>query len=381
MNDKKRITIIGTGLIGGSLGLALKASGLQGLEIVGYDRDRDVATKAEKAGALDRAENTLSHAVRGAGLVIIAVPVLSVREVMQQIAPDLEEGAVVTDTASTKAHVMQWAAEVLPAHVSFVGGHPMAGKETPGIEQAEGTLFHERAYCICPSVKASESAVKSVMGLASTVGADPMFIDAAEHDTYAAAVSHLPLMISTALFSMLRSSAAWPDLGMMASSAFRDVTRLAAGDPAMSHGIWTTNREAVIHWLERMAAELQRYRDMLTDAQDETLLETFARAQIEREIFIGQPPRRERPDTGVKVDSGQAMLSMLVGGRIAEQIKRARELPELMKQGDKNAPKGDKRRLSFGDRVAEGIKRDLDKLEQKRSGQERPEDESGGEKT
>lgn len=379
---KKRIAIIGTGLIGGSLGLALKASGLEGLEIVGYDHDRSVATKAEKAGALDRAEHSLGKAVAGAGMVIIAVPVLSVREVMQQIAPDLEEGAVVTDTASTKAHVMQWAADVLPAHVSFVGGHPMAGKETQGIEYAEAALFHERAYCICPSVDASESAVKSVLGLANTVGAEPLFIDAAEHDTYAAAISHLPLMISTALFSMLRSSPAWPDMGMMASSGFKDVTRLASGDPGMSHGIWTTNREAVIHWLERMAAELQRYRDMLTDAQDETLLDTFAKAQIERDIFLSSPPRRERPDTSVKVDSGQAMLSMLVGGRFAEQIKRARQLPDLMKERAKDAPKGDKRRLSFGDRVAEGIREDLEKLEQKRAGkQDQPEEESGGEKT
>jgi prephenate dehydrogenase len=379
---KKRIAIIGTGLIGGSLGLALKASALQGLEIVGYDHDRSVATKAEKARALDRAEHSFGKAVAGAGMVIIAVPVLSVRDVMQQIATDLEAGAVVTDTASTKAHVMQWAEESLPKSVSFVGGHPMAGKETAGIEEADGTLFRGRAYCVCPSVDASESAVKSVLGLANTVGAEPLFIDAAEHDIYAAAISHLPLMISTALFSMLRSSPAWPDMGMMASSGFKDVTRLASGNPAMSHGIWTTNREAVIHWLERMAAELQRYRDMLTDAQDETLLDTFAKAQIERDIFLSSPPQRERPDTSVKVDSGQAMLSMLVGGRFAEQIKRARQLPELMKGAAKDAPKGDKRRLSFGDRVAEGIREDLEKLEQKRAGkQDQPEEESRGKKT
>src|SRR5688572_28980262 len=104
-DGKKRIAIIGTGLIGGSLGLALKAARLPGLEIVGHDRDRTTTGKAEKAGALDRVEQNLSRAVTGAGLVIIAVPVLSVREVMQAIAPDVEEGAVVTDTTSTKAHV------------------------------------------------------------------------------------------------------------------------------------------------------------------------------------------------------------------------------------------------------------------------------------
>ena len=147
-NGKKRITIIGTGLIGGSLGMALKAARLPGLEIVGHDSDRGSATRAEKSGAIDHAEHNLPRAVSGAGMVIIAVPVLTVREVMQQVAPHLVKGTVVTDTTSTKAHVMRWAREALPEHVYFVGGHPMAGKETAGIANAEASLFRGKAYCI-----------------------------------------------------------------------------------------------------------------------------------------------------------------------------------------------------------------------------------------
>src|SRR3990172_7615468 len=133
---KKRITIIGTGLIGGSIGLALKAAKLEGVEIVGHDRERDSAAKAAKMGAVDRAEHNLPRSVEGAGMVIIATPVLAVRETMELIGQDLGEGAIVTDTASTKAHVMRWAAELLPAGVSFIGGHPIAGKENQGIENA-----------------------------------------------------------------------------------------------------------------------------------------------------------------------------------------------------------------------------------------------------
>src|SRR5947208_8675535 len=120
-NGNKRITIIGTGLIGGSLGMALKGARLPGLEVIGHDRDRANATQAEKSGAIDRTEHNLPRAVSGAGMVIIAVPVLSVREVMQQMAPDLAEGTVVTDTTSTKAHAMRWAKEALPEYVNFVG--------------------------------------------------------------------------------------------------------------------------------------------------------------------------------------------------------------------------------------------------------------------
>ena len=368
-DSKKRITIIGTGLIGGSLGMAIRAAKLPGLEVVEHDANRGAANQAEKAGAIDRAEHNLPRAVSGASMVIIAVPVLSVREVMQQIAPDLAEGAVITDTTSTKAHVMGWAKDMLPEHVSFVGGHPMAGKELGGIENAEAGLFRDKAYCICPTVDATESAVRSVMGLARLAGAEPMFVDPEEHDIYAAAVSHLPLMVSTAMFSMLRNSPAWPDMGMMASSGFTDATRLASGDPAMSHGIWTTNRDAVIHWLDRMADQLREFRKMLEDAQDEALLDTFARAQIERDVFLREPPRRQAEATGPQVDSGEALLGMLVGGMMAKNIKRAKEIPDLMKETPQQpgVKEEAKHRLTFGQRIAEGVKRDLAKLEQERA--------------
>jgi prephenate dehydrogenase len=372
LDGKKRITIIGTGLIGGSIGLALKGNQLPGLEIVGHDLDRSVATKAEKIGAVDRAEHNIARAVAGAGMVIIAVPILTVREVMQQIAAHVEEGAVVTDTTSTKAHVMAWAKESLSEHVNFVGGHPMAGKENAGIDNAEAGLFQGKAYCVCPAVDASEASVRSVLGLARLVGSEPMFIDADEHDIYAGAVSHLPLMLSTALFSMLRSSPAWTDIGMMASSGFRDVTRLASGDPAMSHGIWVTNREAVIHWLERMTDELRRFRDMLNDAQDETLLETFYRAQADREVFLLEPPARRAEAAGAQADNSQTFLSMLVGGMLAKNIQRAKELPDLAKAAGSQSAGNEEstQRRSFSERVAEGVRRDLKKLEKQRQEQQ-----------
>jgi prephenate dehydrogenase len=371
--NNKRILIIGIGLIGGSLGMAVRAAKLPGLEVVGYDTDREALRQAEKAGAIDRIEHDLARAVMGASMVVIAVPVLSVREVMQAIASDLAEGAVVTDTTSTKAHVMRWAKEMLPEHVSFVGGHPMGGKEIGGIQNAEAGLFQGKAYCICPAVDATDSAVKSVLGLARLAGAEPMFVDPEEHDIYAAAVSHLPLMVSTAMFSMLRSSPAWTDMGMMASSGFTDATRLASGDPAMSHGIWATNRDAVIHWLDRMADQLREFRKMLEDAQDEALLETFAKTQIERETFLREPPRRVAEAAAPKVDTGEALMSMLVGGMMAKNLKRAKEIPDIAKATPRQPSELEEGKglPTFGQRVAEGVRKDLEKLEQKRAGQER----------
>lgn len=360
--DRNRITIIGLGLIGGSLGLALKAHGLDGIEIVGHDRDRGATNKAERLGAVDRAEHNLPRAVEGASLVVLATPISAVDEVMGQIAGDLSEGAVVTDTASTKAQVMRWAAERLPAGVHFVGGHPMAGKETPGIDNAEAELFRGRAYCLCPSVRADEAAVRAVVGLVGLVGAEPLFVDPEEHDQYAAAVSHLPLILSAALFTLLRASPAWPDLAPMASSAFRDLTRLASGDPQMSHDICTTNREAVLHWLERVEEEVRRYRDLIA-GEPEELLKVLAGAQLDRDAFLVQPgtrrPAAEMPDVR------QTLVDSFVGGWVAERMRRARELPALLKES-REAAEGEpeKRRPSLAERIAEDIRRDLEKRSQ-----------------
>ena len=360
--ERKRITIIGLGLIGGSLGLALKAAGLPDVEVVGHDRERGAESKARKMGAIDTAEHNLPRAVEGAGMVIIATPILAVREVLEQIAPDLREGAVVTDTASTKERVLEWAAQLLPPHVSFVGGHPMAGKETPGIDNAEAELFRGRAYCLCPAVDAHEDAVRAMVGLVRLIGAEPMFLDPKEHDQYAASVSHLPLVVSTALFTLMRASPAWRDLAPMASSGFRDVTRLASGDPRMSHDIFLTNREAAVHWLDRMIEELRRYRDLL-EGDAEELLETFARAQMDRDTFIAQPHATRLEEE--KVDVRQELVNSLMGGWISDRLKKARELPGVIKEAE--TARVEKRR-SRAEQVAENIRRDLEKLNKRERG-------------
>jgi prephenate dehydrogenase len=366
-----KIAIIGTGLIGGSLGLALKAGGLQGVRLAGYDADRGRAKAAEKLGAVDRAEDAAAAAVSGAAVVVVAVPILAVRDVLQEIAPHLAEGTLVTDTASTKGEVMRWAAELLPAAVSFVGGHPMAGKEAGGIEQAEAGLFQGAAYCICPAINATPESIRSVTGLAQMAGAEPMYRDAAEHDQYAAAVSQMPLMVSTAMFTLMRSSPSWPDLGAMASSGFRDMTRLASGDPGMALGMWRTNREGVIHWLERMSGELNRYRDLLNDAQDEQLLRLFSEAQVQREAFLSEPPRRRPEGPAVEVDKGKALMDMLIGGKMADNLRRAEKIPEMMRDtGPEPASKDERPRRSLADKIAEDVRRDIEKMEQKRSEKE-----------
>lgn len=363
-DSPRRLTIIGLGLIGGSLGLAIKAAVGDRIEVVGHSRTRESANKAKKMGALDKAEHNLPRAVEGAGIVIVCTPVLTIREVFEQIAPHLAEGAVVTDVGSTKQKVMEWADELLPRNVSFIGGHPMAGKETQGIDNAEAGLFRGKPYILCPAVDAHQDAVKALVGLVQLIGADPVFLEPKEHDQYAAAVSHLPLVLSTALFTMARASPAWEDIAPLASSGFRDVSRLASGDPQMSHDIFLTNRDAALHWLDRIQKEIDRYRELI-EGDPEHLLETLARAKSDRDDFLAQPrPRREG---GEDANVREELMSALMGGWVADRVKKARALPGLIKEGGPPPAEGEPTR---GQRIAEDIRRDLEKLEEKRKAKE-----------
>jgi prephenate dehydrogenase len=334
----QRVTIIGTGLIGGSIGLGLKAGKVADLEIVGFDESPSALSAARKRGAIDIAARDLDEAVSGALMVIIATPALAARGVLQDIAGKLEDGAIVTDTLGTKAEVMRWAREALPDAVSYVGGHPMAGKATSaGVEESEATLFTGRAYAIVPSPEAGEGAVQSVVGLANLLGAEPVFLQADEHDQYVAAVSHLPMMLSYALFSLVRESTAWQDMHQLASTGFAGATRLASGDPHMTHDICVTNGEALIHWIDRFIEELRRYRSMVADDPGE-LFKALAGAQIKRDAYLAgaDKPQAEQVDLP---SATEQMSSILFGSfltdRYKEYEKRMRATEERQRERDR----------------------------------------------
>ena len=256
------IAIVGTGLMGTSLALAIKSSNLK-VDIVGTDYDSVARSGAQKSGAFKKVESRLSNAIRGADVVVFATPIQAMREMMESAANDFEEGCVVTDVGSSKKVVLQWAEEVLPKHVSFVGGHPMAGKELAGPKNADGTMFKGKAYCIVPSVNAERAAVSSVTTIAEAIGAKPFFIGVDEHDSFVAAVSHLPFMMSVALMGTASKSANWDDIAQLASSGFSDLSRLAAGDPVMHRDICVTNPEPIVAWMDSYIRELYELRNML----------------------------------------------------------------------------------------------------------------------
>ena len=316
-----RIAIIGTGLIGTSIGLNLCARKERSFEVVGADRDRANARQAKKMGALDREVSSLEEAVEGAGLVVLAVPVLAAQSILKEAGKFLAPGVVVTDTCSTKADVLRWASELLPESAHFVGGHPMAGREKSGPAAASADLFQGATWAIVPSPKADEQAVSIVLGFVESLGAAPMYIDPAEHDQYAAAVSHLPLLLSVTLFRMIRDSVGWEDASLLAGPGFKDMTRLASGDPTMSRDIMLTNRDAVVHWIGRLQEELSIAQKAIA-AGDDAVLDLFRSTQLDRDTFMLNPPVRRRPE-GPEAPSAQDAMSRLFVGGLYDRLKEA----------------------------------------------------------
>lgn len=323
-----RIAIIGLGLIGGSLGLAIKAAGHKDVDLIGYDASGRVRRQAKKVGAVDEVEGNLRSAVEDAGLVIVAVPPVQIIDVFQEMGPHLSEGAAVTDVASTKKLVMQWAATYLPSYVSFIGGHPMAGKTDQGIDNAEAELFRGAPYAVVPATNASDTALRSVLGMVETVGAKERFMAADEHDDLVAAVSHMPILVSNALFTMLRETESWADFGKIAGPAYRDLTRLVDGDPQMSAEIALTNKERMQYWLDRFILELTRYRELLEE-DEETIFKHFMESNLQRFRFLqgddleDQPPATDMPDKGSHV--GGLLMSPKLYERMREMMEKSEE--------------------------------------------------------
>lgn len=290
-----RISIIGLGLLGASLGLALrsidpKEAPIGEVELIGFDRDPRAVREARGRLAIDKEAHSLADAVRGAHIVVVATPVQAVREIFVQLASLLPEGAVVTDVVSTKAQVSSWAAEILPAGVSYVGGHPMAGKEQAGAQAADPDLFKGAIYCLTTSRSTHQDALNAVEAMVRSIGAKPYYIDPEEHDAYVAGISHLPLLLSVGLVEITGRSPAWKEMAPLAATGFRDVSRLASGNPEMHRDICLTNPVGISRWLGEMAGFLLDLRDQIEAGDAAAIEDLLRRAKQQRDSWLASRP-------------------------------------------------------------------------------------------
>jgi prephenate dehydrogenase len=274
-----RIAIIGTGLVGGSIGLAL--TGL-GHEVVGFDRDPDRLERAVERGALARGAPEVERAVAGADVVFVAVPVATVPEL---VACALDAGApIVTDVGSVKQSVVTDVERLRPDTAArFVGGHPMAGSEQDGIDAARPDLFVGATWVLTPTSSTDDAAYARLRGLLRELNAEVATVTPQDHDVLVALVSHVPQLASSTLMDVaVAHEEEHRALLRLAAGGFRDMTRIAASHPAIWLDILTSNRDAVLAALDAYLAALHDARDLVANGDRDALNALLARARAAR---------------------------------------------------------------------------------------------------
>jgi prephenate dehydrogenase len=281
----KQMTIAGVGLIGGSLAMVARREGLVG-RIVGLGRTQANLDVALERGMLDAAMRDPALAAQGADLLMLAVPILTMRATLEQMIPKLAPNAVISDVGSVKGWVVRELEPLIPAGMALVAAHPVAGKETVGAVSADPELFRGRRVIITPSAKSTADAVARVEALWSATGARVEKMDPDLHDAILARASHLPQIVASALGAALADERVG---GMLAAefgaSGLRDTTRLAGSSWEMWRDIFITNRDAIVAALKLFGSTVDEFQELIETGDMAALESIFNRGRAMRERF------------------------------------------------------------------------------------------------
>ena len=281
MNFSK-ITIIGLGLIGGSLAWALKKSGRVG-EVFGVDLDEKAIDYAVREGVIDEGSKDIEKGVSQSELTVIATYVGSVSKVAKSIISLVSKGTIITDVGSVKGKIVQETEEFLPSHVHFVGGHPIAGTECSGVWASDPRLFNGKRCILTPTLKTHPEALAKVKSLWESVGARVFTMDAETHDRVFSFVSHLPHVVAYALVNSVASQRILNNMLDFAGGGLRDYTRIGASSPEMWSDIFLMNRENVLESIREFKKSLERIEELVAG---ENLIEL--REELNRAVRIKQ---------------------------------------------------------------------------------------------
>jgi prephenate dehydrogenase len=279
-----RVAILGTGLIGGSLGLALK-SWDAGVHVRVYDVSADAASKAVELGAADEAAPSAAQATEGADLVFVATPVGAIVQTLKNCLHTLSDGTILTDVGSTKSRVVLEAEASIADRpgLTFIGGHPMAGSEQEGISGARANLFEGAWWVLTPTERVQTEAYRRLHKTLSAIGAKVMALEPRRHDDLMAVISHIPQLTATTLMNLAaQKGREHGGLLALAAGGFRDVTRVAASNPDLWVEICAENREAIADELEEFAKRLMNLKQHLRDGRFDAIREELTTAREAR---------------------------------------------------------------------------------------------------
>lgn len=311
---KPKITIIGLGQRGTSMGLALKKAGAE-IEIVGHDKQRDVMQQTVKLGAVDKTEWNLYSACESAGMIVLAMSLDGVLETIKLIKDDVAPGVIVTDMASIKMPVLNAAREFKPG-VHFIGGHPIfrpkLGNNAPADSTANADLYVNAVYCLAPTPTSDSEAIQVVSNLVAMLGANPLFTDAAEHDGLVAGAQDLAYVLSAVLLKTTTASSGWRELNRFAGIDYAQATELAARDPKTQREQMLAQREHLQRWIDLTIQTLRALRGQLAQNDAGALDEWFSSMLDARDHWLaGDVGAQAGPDLS---ELRSSTVRMFLGG-------------------------------------------------------------------
>ncbi len=281
------VCIIGTGLIGGSLALAIRQAGFC-REIIGAGRTEATLVKAVELGVIDRYDTSISNAAQDADIVVVCVPLGAMHAVFEQINQAELENTIITDAGSAKQSVIDDAEFVFgEGFRNFVPGHPIAGTERSGVGAAFPELYQNRRVILTPTENTGVDALEKVRAMWQSAGAEVETMSAEHHDLVLAGTSHLPHLLAFGLVDCLNNLEDVDEIFRFAAGGFRDFTRIASSDPVMWRDICLSNRDEVMVMMRRFSVEMEKMYKALEAGDGEKLREIFERAKNVRDAFCG----------------------------------------------------------------------------------------------
>lgn len=282
-----RLAIIGVGLIGGSLGLALKARMGDSVFVTGHCRTQSSMDLALARGAVDMASADVSEVVRDADIVFLSPPVLQIVPMVEKILPFLKKGTIITDAGSTKQYVYDRLKEMLPPDIYYIAGHPMTGREKSGVAAADKDLFVGKAYVIVEDTGAPKEAHEKLMSVLRHTGASFTTLDIAKHDRCASVISHVPHVTAAALVTLLnRSGSDLESCIKLIGGGFKDTTRIASSNADMWADICMTNGEAIANHLRELQGILGEVIDSVEKGDRQALYDYFLASKERRDSLL-----------------------------------------------------------------------------------------------
>jgi prephenate dehydrogenase len=284
-----RLSILGVGLLGGSIGLAVKAAGMP-CRVVGYGHRKETIQRALVVGAIDESATSSKAAVKDADLIILCTPVGLFEPLLAEIAGEIPDGAIVTDVGSTKRSVVKLGEMMLPKSAHFIGSHPMAGSEKRGIEFARADLFQGARCIVTPTERSDAEATEKVEQFWRQLGMTTTRMSPGEHDRLICDVSHLPHAVAAALIAMQGDAAL-----TLAGKGFLDTTRIAGGDGALWRDILHDNADNLADSIERFRAQLDELLKLLDPSKRDALAAWLNHAAARRAKLLAEKLRELEP--------------------------------------------------------------------------------------